>query len=148
MIEPIMYFGIGFLFATLIGVAVIPVVYNRAVVDERDHGNPDESCKQEADPEIHDRFDHWHNPALNNAVTPQGTESDSAREGSFELKSWFIFLRIAKNFARVGQHFTKILREPLSFTYEARFWPHPHLAKSSVFEPTYSCCSTLCGVHL
>ena len=33
MIEPIMimYFGIGFLFATLIGVAVIPVVYNRAV---------------------------------------------------------------------------------------------------------------------
>ena len=31
MIEAIMYFGIGFLFATLIGVAVIPVVYNRAV---------------------------------------------------------------------------------------------------------------------
>jgi len=25
----------------------------------------------------------------------------------------------------VGQHFTKILREPLSFTYEARFWPRP-----------------------
>ena len=52
-------------------------------------------------PEIHNRFDHWHNPALNNAVTPQGTESDLAREGSFELKSWFSFLRIAKNFARV-----------------------------------------------
>ena len=32
------------------------------------------------------------------------TESDSAREGSFELKSWFIFLRIAKNFSRVGLH--------------------------------------------
>ena len=29
--DKIMYFGIGFLFATLIGVAVIPVVYNRAV---------------------------------------------------------------------------------------------------------------------
>ncbi|MGB8894713.1 MAG: hypothetical protein WCD13_10485 [Pseudolabrys sp.] len=31
MIESIMYFGIGFLFATLIGVAVIPLVHNRAV---------------------------------------------------------------------------------------------------------------------
>ena len=31
MIEAIMYFGDGFLFGTLIGVAVIPVVYNRAV---------------------------------------------------------------------------------------------------------------------
>jgi hypothetical protein len=31
MIEPIMYFGIGFLFATLMGVAVIPIVLDRAV---------------------------------------------------------------------------------------------------------------------
>ena len=31
MIESIMYFGIGFLFATLIGVAVIPLVHSRAV---------------------------------------------------------------------------------------------------------------------
>jgi hypothetical protein len=31
MIEPIMYFGIGFLFATLIGVAVIPLIHARAV---------------------------------------------------------------------------------------------------------------------
>ena len=31
MIEPIMYFGIGFLFATLMGVAVITFVHDRAV---------------------------------------------------------------------------------------------------------------------
>jgi hypothetical protein len=31
MIEPIMYFGIGFLLATLMGVAVIPIVLDRAV---------------------------------------------------------------------------------------------------------------------
>src|SRR6476660_8836498 len=31
MIEPIMFFGIGVLFATLIGVAVIPLVHDRAV---------------------------------------------------------------------------------------------------------------------
>ena len=31
MIEPTMYFGIGFLFATLMGVAVIPIVLDRAV---------------------------------------------------------------------------------------------------------------------
>jgi hypothetical protein len=30
MIEPIMYFGIGFLFATLCGLVVIPLVHNRA----------------------------------------------------------------------------------------------------------------------
>jgi hypothetical protein len=31
MIEPIMYFGIGFLFAALIGLVVIPLVHGRAV---------------------------------------------------------------------------------------------------------------------
>jgi len=31
MIEPVMYIGIGFLFAALIGVAVIPLVHDRAV---------------------------------------------------------------------------------------------------------------------
>ena len=31
MIEPIMYFGIGFLFAALIGIVVIPLVHSRAV---------------------------------------------------------------------------------------------------------------------
>jgi chromosome segregation ATPase len=31
MIEPIMYFGIGFLFATLLGLVIIPLVHNRAV---------------------------------------------------------------------------------------------------------------------
>src|SRR5512134_158195 len=31
MIEPIMYFGIGFLVAALIGLVVVPVVHNRAV---------------------------------------------------------------------------------------------------------------------
>src|SRR5262245_5013493 len=31
MIEPIMYFGIGFLFAALIGVAVAPLIHDRAV---------------------------------------------------------------------------------------------------------------------
>ena len=35
---------------------------HRAVEDDRDYGNPHESCKQEAGPEIHNRFDHWHNP--------------------------------------------------------------------------------------
>ena len=83
---------------------------DRAVVDDRDYGDPDEGCEQEADPEIHDRFDHWHNPALDNAVTPQGTQSDSARESSFELKSCFIFLRIAKNSARNRSEFHKNLR--------------------------------------
>jgi len=31
MIEPIMYFGIGFLVAALIGLVVIPLVHGRAV---------------------------------------------------------------------------------------------------------------------
>src|ERR1700704_4535841 len=31
MIEPIMYFGIGFLFASLIGLVVVPLVHGRAV---------------------------------------------------------------------------------------------------------------------
>src|SRR4026208_1621580 len=31
MIEPIMYFGIGFLVAALIGLVVVPLVHNRAV---------------------------------------------------------------------------------------------------------------------
>src|SRR5246500_1130422 len=31
MIEPIMYFGIGFLFAALIGLVVVPLVHSRAV---------------------------------------------------------------------------------------------------------------------
>src|ERR1700730_6069655 len=31
MIEPIMYFGIGFLFAALIGLVVVPLVHGRAV---------------------------------------------------------------------------------------------------------------------
>src|ERR1041385_4572955 len=31
MIEPIMYFGIGFLFAALIGIVVVPLVHSRAV---------------------------------------------------------------------------------------------------------------------
>src|SRR5262250_736671 len=31
MIEPIMYFGIGFLLAALIGLVVVPLVHNRAV---------------------------------------------------------------------------------------------------------------------
>src|ERR1044071_9600261 len=31
MIEPIMYFGIGFLFASLIGLVIIPLVHGRAV---------------------------------------------------------------------------------------------------------------------
>src|SRR5580704_16790127 len=31
MIEPIMYFGIGFLFAALVGLVVIPLVHGRAV---------------------------------------------------------------------------------------------------------------------
>src|ERR1700704_7175089 len=30
MIEPIMYFGIGFLFASLIGLVILPLVHNRA----------------------------------------------------------------------------------------------------------------------
>src|SRR5262245_31302125 len=31
MIEPIMYFGIGFLFATLCGLVIVPLIHNRAV---------------------------------------------------------------------------------------------------------------------
>ena len=31
MIEPIMYFGIGFLFATLCGLVLVPLIHNRAV---------------------------------------------------------------------------------------------------------------------
>src|SRR5215471_15138411 len=31
MIEPIMYFGIGFLFASLFGLVLVPLVHNRAV---------------------------------------------------------------------------------------------------------------------
>src|SRR6188768_240731 len=31
MIEPVMYFGIGFLVAALIGLVVVPLVHNRAV---------------------------------------------------------------------------------------------------------------------
>src|SRR5262245_19413498 len=31
MIEPIMYFGIGFLMASLLGLVLIPLVHNRAV---------------------------------------------------------------------------------------------------------------------
>ena len=31
MVEPIMYFGIGFLFATLCGLVLVPLIHNRAV---------------------------------------------------------------------------------------------------------------------
>src|SRR5262245_26693567 len=34
------------------------------VVDERSDGYPDEGCKKEADPEIHDRFDHLRSSSL------------------------------------------------------------------------------------
>ena len=31
MVEPIMYFAIGFLVSTLLGLAIVPLVHNRAV---------------------------------------------------------------------------------------------------------------------
>src|SRR5262245_59008989 len=48
MIEPVMYIGIGFLFAALIGVAVTPLVHDRAVrlTTRRLHGALPQSMKE------------------------------------------------------------------------------------------------------